>query len=1362
MENGLRRQVLFIVLIKTVCIILCYAKGSYYVKPANDGRCPGLPCHTIEYYLQYQWSLQFDSSTIYFLQGVHTITTHGAFRLNQVNNLALVGLMWQASTSNSSVPTKSLYNTPAVIDCTDQNGFQFTYSTSITIANITFIHCGVRMDVDVRAAVAFEESSNINVTGVIIQNSTGYGLWMYNVLGNSSISQSRFISNKGNAIFRGGNMYMKYSLTEKYCNLETVIFSIQSSQLRGGKTLIPNYSAGFDIQIQNYCNHLFINLNKVVLSGNNGGLHDITSTGGNLNIFILEPKYAIGYTQMSIRNSRIEKGISANGGGIAYLVASRYPCNTSINLPINKLEILNTSVIRNMAEYAGGFMADIQSVCQIYNIELKEVDFWGNQAENQFSSMSALIETTATSPAFFIGVDSCTFQSGAAAGGGFGIFLHHTIESSESANILHQNPGPVIFISNTWFINNTGGGGAFTIVVQGITSHLSEIQDYIKVQNCTFTNNSGTAGSSLFISTSEKIFVYSLMPYQVHILFENVLFHADQILSPNTAGSKIIVPIIGDHFYPARRVYSDEEFVIFIYSTPNVAFSNCKFTNNQMTPIVAQSSKIYLSGSLTFFNNTGLNGGAIAAYDSYLLPKPHTRMYFHNNRAILKGGALYVKRLEIPLGLVSSKCFLQPSIYPNSSDESTNIVAYFVNNMAGEAGDILYGGYINQCYIDFNKTSLFRYISFNYTLQTGSSIIASDPIGVCFCDSGQPNCSKKLIVREVFPGDSINIFVVAVGQGGGIVPGVVRAVFKEMDFKQLKDLELSQSTTQNCTSLTYTIFSRREKEQLQLTAENPGLTYTGYRIPPLINISLLPCPLGFNLSGIPHKCDCVSLLAKKGYSCNISTQTIHRPVGTWLGYSKPSPENSTIGSSNIKSGIILHNHCPLDYCKHQDSDLNLLYPDSQCELNHSGLLCGECQLGLSLALGTSQCLKCSNLFLVLLLAFALAGLALVVLLSWCNLTVSEGTLSALILYANIIQVSRSAYLPQSENNVLTVVVAWLNLDLGIETCFYNGMDMYAKAWLQLVFPLYIWTIVAAMIVLSRYYTTAARLVGQNAPKVLATLFLISYAKLLRVVITILSFTYVEYPDGHSYPVWLYDANVAYVKGKHIPLFIAAVFTLIVFLIPYTFVVLCMQWLRRKSAYKLLAWVRRLKPVFDPYGGPYKDMYQFWTGLLLVVRVFLFLAIAFNSSGSPALTLLLTGIAAVSLLCTLVAFRGVYKSQILDILEASFLMNISVLVAATLYAQLINRNLAIPIRISMGISLITFIMILLYHIHKRVPVRFLKGFSTRLGKNVHNPTTTESDVEYREIEQQPLHPQNPVHLQRLTLGEDGEMLLVTDH
>ena len=164
---------------------------------------------------------------------------------------------------------------------------------------------------------------------------------------------------------------------------------------------------------------------------------------------------------------------------------------------------------------------------------------------------------------------------------------------------------------------------------------------------------------------------------------------------------------------------------------------------------------------------------------------------------------------------------------------------------------------------------------------------------------------------------------------------------------------------------------------------------------------------------------------------------------------------------------------------------------------------------------------------------ALAGIALVVLLIVLNLTVSVGTINGLIFYANIVRANHATFFPpNTTNSFLSWFIAWINLDLGIETCFYNGLDAYVKTWLQFVFPLYIWFLVIAIIILSHYYTLAARLSGRNAVPVLATLFLISYAKLLRIIITVFQSTDLEYPDNIVRKIWFYDGNVDYLKGKH--------------------------------------------------------------------------------------------------------------------------------------------------------------------------------------------------------------------------------------
>ena len=78
--------------------------------------------------------------------------------------------------------------------------------------------------------------------------------------------------------------------------------------------------------------------------------------------------------------------------------------------------------------------------------------------------------------------------------------------------------------------------------------------------------------------------------------------------------------------------------------------------------------------------------------------------------------------------------------------------------------------------------------------------------------------------------------------------------------------------------------------------------------------------------------------------------------------------------------------------------------------------------------------------------------------------VSMGTINGLLFYVNIVKLNKTVFFPDGNVPVLTQFVAWLNLDLGIETCFFDGLDNYWKTWLQFVFPLYIWLLIGGIII----------------------------------------------------------------------------------------------------------------------------------------------------------------------------------------------------------------------------------------------------------------------------------------------------------
>ena len=162
------------------------------------------------------------------------------------------------------------------------------------------------------------------------------------------------------------------------------------------------------------------------------------------------------------------------------------------------------------------------------------------------------------------------------------------------------------------------------------------------------------------------------------------------------------------------------------------------------------------------------------------------------------------------------------------------------------------------------------------------------------------------------------------------------------------------------------------------------------------------------------------------------------------------------------TGYLVYPNYPFDCCLSTSPPVDLNQPngaDAQHAFNWSSLLCGSCQPGLSLSLGSSHCLQCPShgpaLLIAITIVAILAGIALAALLLALNMTVAVGTLNGLIFYANVVYASKSILLPFQKTNFITVFISWLNLELEIDTCYSPGMDTYSKIWLQLAFPAYV-------------------------------------------------------------------------------------------------------------------------------------------------------------------------------------------------------------------------------------------------------------------------------------------------------------------
>ena len=233
-------------------------------------------------------------------------------------------------------------------------------------------------------------------------------------------------------------------------------------------------------------------------------------------------------------------------------------------------------------------------------------------------------------------------------------------------------------------------------------------------------------------------------------------------------------------------------------------------------------------------------------------------------------------------------------------------------------------------------------------------------------------------------------------------------------------------------------------------------------------------------------------------------------------------------------------------------------------------------------------------------------------------------------------------------------MSWLNLELGIDTCYIPGMDTYTKMWLELAFPTYVILLVALIIIVSGYSTRFSNLIGKKDPVAsLATLILLSYAKLLEVCFRTLSVGILRYPDGSYTIVWLPDATIKYLHGKHIPLFIVSIVILLVGL-AYTAMLFSWQWLLQLPSWKVITWSRnqKLQLFIETHHKPFTSNHRYWTGLLLVVRVVLYLVTALNVSNDPSISLTAI-IFTVCLIVFLNQGSKVYRKYPIQVLETLF-------------------------------------------------------------------------------------------------------------
>ena len=832
-----------------------------------------------------------------------------------------------------------------------------------------------------------------------------------------------------------------------------------------------------------------------------------------------------------------------------------------------------------------------------------------------------------------------------ARGGGVAIYvITRTIPTIETSLTITFN--------QIKFFNNTSDyyGGAVFIQLSYASSVVATI--YF-IETAWYYNEATFGGSSLYIVANKHIPLTD-DSYNISVLLSDIY-----VRNKKYRQSQEVYDIITGSIFEFHNTDS--------ISIKQQTFGN-HFYHNHQPVLVVVNSDLFIQGKVQFLHNMAKISSIIRLESlSHVTFQAPAFLQFKGKNNFPPAGA--ITALGQPYS-VYTDC---PLIFqPNATH---NITIDFPP-IKLEGLYLVYSDGLQHCKLE-HMYPLHKYLN----------KISSPPTGLQLCDpkTGEDMINNTKYEINTYPGKSIKLSIVAKDFQGQ--PTLAKLfMYFNIDIFNIKKIKLILSKKEqllhefSCTVVKFKLlsgpyFHKKTIQYLHFTVLEGSIQM-------IINISMMPCPVGFSISHGICTCDSFITNQKIANVCNIDTTSITISSGKWLGYI----QNHSYGFASV---------CPTGYCNSDLTDIDMTQKDYICHPNRRGTLCGDCVEGYSIVLGSDDCERChSNLFLFLIIAFVVVGIAAILILFCLSITISTKVLGGIVFFANMTEVSLRNSFTESHmyGHFLNIIFSLLNLNLGFGVCFFKGMTALYKTALQFVFPVYLWLIVVVLVLLSRFSTRIANLTSYSSVQVLATLFYMSFAKLLLTVIDIFTPVSIQTPQG-DYTVWYIDGNVKYWKDTgHVILFSVAIGVTLIYLIPF------LLWTTCGSPALRVRCIRRRRNFLDAYQGRYREGWGWWFGARLWLLVCAYISYALLRGKDPSFLLCLH-----ILLLAPFTFIQIYckpfQGHLVNVVEGFILVNLVLMEFTALYFQLQGKISKSAPYASVFMSLILFVLLLLigYHV-----------------------------------------------------------------
>ena len=788
-------------------------------------------------------------------------------------------------------------------------------------------------------------------------------------------------------------------------------------------------------------------------------------------------------------------------------------------------------------------------------------------------------------------------------------------------------------VVNVSFIDNCAelGGGVFYSSDRTIQSFSDNMNNSVLFDNSMFQGNKAHIGSAIVMIPD--MFLKLTTGYTVTPKFNNCLFfnnfifvnHSHSEVTQKTAGiGTIYASLYNLHFYGSNRFERNKGTAIYIVN----GLINCTNSN------------------VTFIQNIGLQGGAIALIGSSTMIVGPNLYEFINNTAIHQGGAIYVSLTDSTDFVCSRSCFIQyhdANRVILSVNWKANIT--FIGNHALDdtAGNAIYATSLHPCQVVNNGTEMEpRYILVNISEIFSIRGIHFDdnPLYPQIGTDGALFHTGRPTPLMIIPGEKYHHNVTMADDLGQSVNATLRVDIT----KSQKDISLNSGYYTYIGSEIQLRGTPDDNASLFMYAVSSRQSYIK------LNFQLVDCPPGFKLN---HNsvCTCNTDAYMGLFKCDLDNFYSYLHPGYWVGLMK-------IGTENQSRMVLVTSPCPFcDYSLSASnksfSDFVIPLPQSYSKLNESvcgetrtGTVCGRCQENYTMHFHSPGFLckpvdpagcKLGWLFYILTELVPVTVVFIFVLVF--NISFTSGTVNGFILFIQLfhtldINASGIIVLPDSRKHSLNnwkqgyqVIYGFFNLDFfnseSLSFCLWSGASALDILAIKYVTILYTLLLIAAVIWImnscggrccGNYFRITT--VKTSVIHGISTFLVIGYAQCVKVSLHLLMPVqfYVDEDTGISPPirVWL-NGEVEYLSKSHLPYALPALVCLItVGLLPLA--LLFSYPLLNKTLtllgcedMKVVVFISQkipmsnLKPLLDSIQGCFKDNFRFFAGLYFVYR-----------------------------------------------------------------------------------------------------------------------------------------------------------------